>query len=126
MNRFFPVAMLCLVAVGVGSSLPALAQHHRSAPAARLIRSARSGLWSAAATWQNGIVPPSGASVLIRSGHRVVYDRNSAKPLRAVYVSGALRFDPDRDTRLDVGLIKIQPGEMVSENGWLMLPLGCG
>jgi hypothetical protein len=33
-------------------------------------------------------------------------------------VAGTLRFDPDRDTRLSVGLIKIQAGDDASENGF--------
>jgi len=37
---------------------------------------------------------------------------------RAVNVAGTLSFAADRDTRLDVGLIKIQPGEEYSEEGF--------
>ena len=38
--------------------------------------------------------------------------------IRSIHVAGTLRFDPDRDTRLDVGLIKIQAGDDASENGF--------
>ena len=37
-----------------------------------VIRSAGSGPWSAAATWDGGKVPATGDRVLIRGGHRVV------------------------------------------------------
>jgi hypothetical protein len=83
-----------------------------------LIRSARSGDWSAPATWEGGKVPGAGARVQIRPGHQVVYDANSPEVIRAVFVGGTLRFAPDRDTRLDVGLLKIQAGEDTSEEGF--------
>ena len=38
--------------------------------------------------------------------------------VRSIHVAGTLRFAPDRDTRLDVGLIKIQAGDDASENGF--------
>jgi hypothetical protein len=37
---------------------------------------------------------------------------------RSVHVAGKLTFDPTRDTRLDVGLLKIQAGDDASENGF--------
>jgi hypothetical protein len=83
-----------------------------------LIRSAQSGPWSAAATWDGGEIPPSGAKVLVRAGHEVVYDVNVATPVRSLHIGGTLRFATDRDTRLDVGLVKIQAGEDVSEEGF--------
>src|SRR5205823_1845761 len=72
-------------------------------------RSARSGQWSDPTTWEGGAVPGAGARVQVRPGHAVVYDLNSDRPIRSVCVGGTLRFAPDRDTRLDVGLIKVQP-----------------
>src|SRR5205823_4366603 len=42
----------------------------------------------------------------------------SDQAIRAIHVAGTLRFAPDRDTRLDVGLIKIQAGDDASENGF--------
>src|SRR5262249_47274083 len=38
--------------------------------------------------------------------------------LRSVHVAGTLRFATDRPTRLDVGLIKVQPGDDASEDGF--------
>ena len=83
-----------------------------------IIRSVKSGPWSAAATWEGGQVPAAGARVQVRTGHRVVYDVSSDAALRSIHVAGTLTFAPDRDTRLNVGLIKIQPGDNASENGF--------
>jgi hypothetical protein len=48
----------------------------------------------------------------------VTYDVNAAdRVLRSVHVAGTLTFAPDRDTRLDVGLLMVRPGEDVSETG---------
>jgi hypothetical protein len=79
------------------------------------IRSAASGPWSSPATWENRQVPSAGATVEILPGHAVVYDINSDKAMRMVHVLGALSFSRDRDTRLDVGLLKI--GGDDSEDG---------
>src|SRR6516164_9272021 len=83
-----------------------------------LIRSAKSGAWSDAATWEGGKVPFSASRVQIREGHRVVYDLSSDQVIRFVHVAGTLTFAPDRDTRLDVGLLKIQAGDNASEDGF--------
>jgi hypothetical protein len=48
----------------------------------------------------------------------VVYDVRSAAVLRLVHVAGTLTFDPDRDTQLEVALLKVQPGEGASEDGF--------
>src|SRR5262249_17941232 len=86
--------------------------------AADLIRSTRSGPWSAATTWEDGKLPGAGARVQVRPGHRVVYDLSSDQVVRSIHVAGTLTFAPDKDTRLAVGLIKIQRGEDASEDGF--------
>jgi G8 domain len=83
-----------------------------------LIRSARGGLWSDPATWEGGRIPDPGARVQVRAGHVVIYDFRTNDPIRSIHVAGTLRFDPDRDTRLDVGLIKIQTGDDPDESGF--------
>ena len=89
------------------------------APAADpVVRSARSGPWSAAATWEGGAMPGAGARVLIREGHRVEYDVRSEAVIRGVNVAGTLAFAPDKDTLLNVGLLKIQPGDGYTEEGF--------
>lgn len=72
-----------------------------------VIRSAQSGPWSAPETWVGGKVPTSGARVHVLSGHTVTYDVASDDVIRAINIAGTLTFSPDRDTKLNVGLIKI-------------------
>lgn len=79
-------------------------------------RSARSGRWSSPSTWENNRIPSAGSIVEILSGHRVVYDYETESALRMVHVQGTLTFARDRDTRLDVGLLKI--GGDSSEEGF--------
>ncbi len=81
-------------------------------------RSAASGPWSAVATWEGGKVPEAGARVHVRPGHVVVYDVKSETPIRAVYVAGTLTFAADKDTRLDVGVLKIDAGDEPTEEGF--------
>jgi hypothetical protein len=83
-----------------------------------LVRSARSGPWSAFATWEGGKVPAAGARVQVCTGHTVVYDVKSDQPIRSIHVAGTLTMARDRDTQLTVGLIKIQAGDDASENGF--------
>lgn len=90
----------------------------KPAQAPELIRSAQSGSWSAPATWEGGKVPAAGARVQVRAGHAVTYDLKSDQVIRSIHVAGTLRFPPDKDTRLDVGLIKIQAGDDPSEDGF--------
>lgn len=97
---------LCLL----GFTLPAHADS--------VICSAQSGPWSSPATWEGSTLPVAGSTVLIREGHTVVYDIDSDQVIRSVHVSGTLSFAPDRDTRLDVGLIRIAPGNQVIEEGF--------
>ena len=86
--------------------------------AADPIKSAGSGPWSAPDTWEGGKVPGKDARVLVRAGHRVVFDVQTAAPVRGVCVAGTLAFATDRDTRLDVGLIKIEATDRYSESGF--------
>ena len=83
-----------------------------------LFRSAQSGVWSDAKTWEGGKVPGASARVQIRAGHAVVYDVKSDDVLRFVHVAGTLSFAPDRDTLLQAGLIKIQAGDEATEDGF--------
>jgi hypothetical protein len=116
------VSLLIVLAAGmsgaVDQSRAAEPKTASPAPLPTLVRSAQSGAWSAPATWEGGQVPGSDIRVQVRPGHTIVYDRMSDQPIRSIHVAGTLRFAADRDTRLDVGLIKIQPGEDASENGF--------
>jgi hypothetical protein len=105
-QRLFPLALFLL------STSPAAAVD------SPVIRSAKSGPWSAPATWEGNAVPAAGARVLIREGHDVRYDVKSDAVIRGISISGTLAFGTDKDTLLNVGLIKIQPGNMYSEEGF--------
>ena len=84
------------------------------------IRSARSGLWSSPSTWKSDGLPPPGSMVEILPGHNIVYDIQTNRALRMVHILGTLTFARDRDTRLDVGLLKI--GGDFSEDGFNFTP----
>src|ERR1043166_7175225 len=121
MSRTRPYSLIAaLLTLAASSTLAARAAVPPAANPAglpALIRSARSGPWSAPSTWEGGHVPSPGSRAQIRSGHTIRYDLNADQALRSLHVAGTLAFARDRDTRLDVGLLKIQPGEDASENG---------
>ncbi len=83
-----------------------------------LIRSAGSGPWSAPTTWEGGASRRPGRGSRSARGTRSVYDVASDAVIRSIHVAGTLTFARDRDTRLDVGLIKIQAGDDASEDGF--------
>src|SRR5262249_20208795 len=85
---------------------------------AGVVRSAQSGPWSAAATWEGGKVPTAGRRGDGRTGDALGFDIRADPGIRSIHVAGVLTFAPDRDTRLEVGLIKIQPGDAYSEDGF--------
>jgi hypothetical protein len=89
-----------------------------AAEPANLIRSAKNGAWSAAETWDGGKVPGEGSRVQIKAGHAIVYDLKEGPAIRLLHIAGELKFATDRNTRLDVGLLKLQPGTDASENGF--------
>jgi hypothetical protein len=109
-----------LLAAGAGGfTFPLLAVEQPGKQAVPpIVRSGRSGPWSAPATWEGGKVPTAGAKVQIRSGHSVTYDLKSDQVIRSIHVAGTLTFARDKDTRLDVGLIKIQFGDEATEEGF--------
>src|SRR5436190_23034612 len=106
-SRYVPGLLVVLLAGPAGA--------HEKPAAPALFRSARSGSWSDAATWEGGTTPTAGSKVQVRAGHAVVYDVKSAHPIRSLHVAGTLSFAPDKDTRLEVGLIRIQAGDGTDE-----------
>lgn len=105
-SRFRSRAVTALLAAGLStfsacatSRLPA---EHRVFE----VRSARSGLWSDAETWQPRR-PRAGDRVLVQAGHRVTYDVKGAGAIRSIAVAGTLTFARDRDTELNVGVVTI-------------------
>ncbi|RLT08641.1 MAG: hypothetical protein DWI21_07530, partial [Planctomycetota bacterium] len=109
MNRWL---VILIVVIATAIYRPAVAAD------ANWVASSRSGSWSDAATWAGGKVPEAGARVHVRPGHVVVYDVKSETPIRAVYVAGTLTFAADKDTRLDVGVLKIEAGDEPTEGGF--------
>src|SRR5262249_3805275 len=83
-----------------------------------VIRSAKSGPWSVGATWEGGKIPGAGARVLIRPEHNVTYDAESDVLIRAVQIGGTLSFARYCDTLLNVGLLRIAPGDVFNEEGF--------
>ena len=82
------------------------------------VRSAHDGRWSDPATWEGGRVPGAAARVQIRPGHVITYDAAAGPVIRSIHVAGTLRFDRERNTRLDVGLIMIQASDDPRESGF--------
>jgi hypothetical protein len=112
---FIQVLLACLLGT---IAMQPLAAQQKGDEAPAWIRSAQSGSWSEATTWQGGKVPPAGARVQIRAGHAVTYDLHSDQAIRTVHVAGTLSFARDKTTRLDVGLLRIQAGDDASEDGF--------
>jgi RNA polymerase sigma factor (sigma-70 family) len=112
--------ILLAVTVGVGMAGRAFTGDEAIIPGkeSRLICSTQSGPWSAPATWEGGKVPGEGAKVQVRKGHTVTYDVETKVAIRSIHVAGTLSFSRDRNTWLEVGLIKIQPGDDASEDGF--------
>ncbi|MFN0079930.1 MAG: G8 domain-containing protein [Prosthecobacter sp.] len=81
-------------------------------------RSASSGRWSDASTWEGGRLPQAGDFVQVRAGHRITYDVHSPAALRMLHVAGGLTFSREKSTLLEVGLIKVEPGESTTEDGF--------
>src|SRR5207253_5843015 len=99
----FPLLKALLVACLGAIIIQPLAAQTKDKDAPAWIRSAKSGLWSAAATWEGGKVPAASARVHVRSGHTVTYDVNSDQAIRAIHIAGTMTFARDKNTRLDVG-----------------------
>lgn len=108
--------------LAVSLSLLLVAADARAAGVTFNTRTARSGNWSDPATWENNKPPQAGDRVQVRPGHEVVYDVTPEKcnfALRMIHVGGTLRFSQQISTRLDVGLLKVQPGNDCAEDGFV-------
>lgn len=106
----------CSIAIAIGLLLGVSVSE--AAERGPWIRSAGSGNWSAATTWEGGAIPAARSRVHIRAGDKVVYDVKSDVALRAIYVAGTLSFATDRDTQLTVGVLKIEAGDTPTEEGF--------
>ncbi len=79
--------------------------------------SVKSEPWSEAATW-GGRLPQAGERVQVRAGDVVTYDVESPDALRMIHVAGTLAFSREKNTRLEVGLLRVTPGASCSEDGF--------
>ncbi len=82
------------------------------------LRSIKDGKWSDPSTWKPKRVPGQGDRVLISRGTRVTYDAAAKEPIRLLQVVGTLSFARDRNTELNVGILKVQDSDVCSESGF--------
>ena len=82
------------------------------------LRSVRDGNWSDAKTWNQSRVPAAGDRVLVTRGTRVIYDSESKDVVRLIQVVGTLAFSRDRNTELNVGILKVQNSDDCTETGF--------
>jgi len=94
-------------------------EHHHAIPALKFsIVSAKDGDWSNPHTWVPARVPKTGDRVLIRRGAKVRYDVANQEVIRLLQVVGELRFATNRNTELNVGVLKVQDTEECAETGF--------
>ena len=104
----------CLLATGP----VAFAQHVHDHHVNFTVRSVKDGKWSDAKSWEPARVPGKDDRVLVARGTKVEYDVSSKAVLRMIQVVGTLSFARDRDTELNVGLVKVQNSDTCSEGGF--------
>ena len=75
------------------------------------LESKADGAWSDAGTWQPERQPKAGDKVRIRSGHTVVFNSKSSHLIPLLHVEGSLVFTRDRDTELNVAVLKVGGGK---------------
>jgi hypothetical protein len=82
------------------------------------IKSVRNGDWSSPKTWEPPRVPKTGDRVLVSRLTRVRYDVANKNVIRMVQVVGVLDFARDRNTELNVAILKVQNSDKCSESGF--------
>jgi len=85
----------------------------------------RNGLWSDPTTWKNGVVPASGARVLIPAGVNVRVDGIIAERIATIRVDGKLSFSPTRNTELRVDTVVVTDSGTF-EMGTVGTPIAAG
>ena len=97
---------------------PACAKHTHADRIQFSIRSIKDGKWSDPQTWKPARLPTKGDRVLVTRGTFVEYDVNRKDVIRLLQVVGQLSFARDRDTQLNVGVLKVQNSDECSESGF--------
>lgn len=82
------------------------------------ITSVKNGDWSNPKTWSPARTPKQGDRVLIGRGTNVRYDVKSKDVIRLVQIVGTLDFARERNTELNVGILKVQNSDHCSESGF--------
>jgi hypothetical protein len=82
------------------------------------LQSVSDGKWSDAETWKPPSVPGKGDRVLVSRGTHVEYDVESKDVIRLLQVVGTLEFARDRNTLLNIGVLKVQDSDACSESGF--------
>ncbi|MEQ8785621.1 MAG: G8 domain-containing protein [Pirellulaceae bacterium] len=113
----FLLGFACATTIHAAEKPHAHGDHHH-AHVEFTIQSARNGRWSDADTWKPARVPKAGDRVKIAREHTVLYDVESDAVLRLVQIVGVLRFARDRDTLMNVAVLKVQNSEDCSESGF--------
>ncbi|MEM9216356.1 MAG: G8 domain-containing protein [Cyanobacteria bacterium P01_F01_bin.150] len=72
-------------------------------------RAIKSGNWSNPSTWENGVIPPVKADVLISDGVKVTYDVQSNARLDTIRVDGEIDFSTNKSTKLVIDTFVISP-----------------
>jgi hypothetical protein len=111
-----PIPFLCALFALLTAALHA--ETTDSAPLQFDLKSVRNGPWSEPQTWEPARVPKQGERVLVSAKTKVLYDRQGDEVIRLIQVAGQLTFARDRNTTLNVGLLKVQNSERCSENGF--------
>ena len=83
------------------------------------IRSIKDGRWSDPNSWHPARVPGNGDRVLVSRDTTIQYDvANKTDVIRLLQIVGRLEFARDRDTELNVGIVKVQNTDVCSETGF--------
>jgi hypothetical protein len=121
----FASLLITTTSIGIQSACAAPATPHPDQPVLRgehmlfldLIRetdvthrAVHDGKWSDPATWEHGLVPTPGATVLIPHGVNVTLGHIFQPAMKDVRVDGRLQFASDRNTGLILDTLIIAPG----------------
>lgn len=114
------ITMLCFLALASTTVAGEAKPDAKHAPARVdfTIRSVADGNWSSPKTWQPARLPKDNDRVLVTRGTRVIYDVQSEAKIRLLQVIGTLSFARDRNTLLNVGVLKVQHSDVCSESGF--------
>ncbi len=93
-------------------------EHKHASNVQFTVRAVVSGKWSEPKTWDPPRLPGKGDLVLIGRGMTVQYNVASKAVIRLIQVVGTLDFARDRNTELNVAILKVQDSDTCSESGF--------